>query len=189
MSILVDSQIKELCQNKPMISPFVPNQVRINQQGEKILSYGLSSAGYDVRLADEFRVFTNINNVLIDPLNFDQSSLVSMSGDVCILPPNSYMLGSTIETFDVPDDIMVLCVGKSSYARAGVLINVTPMEPGFVGNIVIEVANCTSLPVKIYAGHGIAQFVFFKASKSCDTSYATRAGKYQGQKGIQLPIG
>jgi dCTP deaminase len=184
--ILVDKQIKALCTDgKHMITPFVDHQVKAYPEGRgKLLSYGLSSAGYDVRLASEYKVFTNINNVVIDPLAFDSASLVDKSGDTCIVPPNSYILGRTIETFEIPDDVLVVCVGKSTYARVGILINTTPIEPGFVGQIVIEIANCTSLPIKVHANQGIAQFLFFKASMACEVSYAKK--KYQNQMGITL---
>lgn len=173
---------------KPMISPFVDRQVR-NKDDKKILSFGLSSAGYDVRLSDMFRIFTNIHNVVIDPLDFDEKSLVDYNGDYVIIPPNSYILGKTVEFFDIPKDIMVVCVGKSTYARCGAIVNVTPIEPGFKGNIVIEISNSTSLPLKIYANQGISQFLFFKMKSDCEVSYADRNGKYQNQTTIKTAIG
>ena len=187
MTILSDKEIRGLCVDveNPMITPYVSKQVKNTETGIKIVSYGESSAGYDVRLDRQFQIFTNTNHVLIDPLDFDDSCLVGHIGDYAIIPPNSYILGTTIEYFDVPRDIMVICVGKSTLARVGLGINVTPIEPGFKGNIVIEIANFTSLPVKIYAGQGIAQFLFFRCNP-CEVSYDDRKGKYQNQKGITL---
>jgi dCTP deaminase len=161
----------------------------------KLLSYGLSSAGYDVRLTEDVSLFTNINSTIIDPKNFDDRCLIkarvikeSNGIKYVILPPNSYLLGTTVEYFRIPRDVMVIAVGKSTYARSGVQVNVTPIEPGFEGNIVIEIANSTGLPVKIYIGEGVAQFIFHPLSEACTTSYADRGGKYQGQRGLQLPI-
>jgi dCTP deaminase len=186
--ILTDKQIKELCiKDNPMVYPFIDEQVTKDDDGLKVLSYGLSSAGYDVRLSDEFKVFTNINNVIIDPLDFNDQSLVSVKKDICIIPPNSYVLGRTIETFDLPKNILALCVGKSTLARCGLIINNTCINPGFRGQVVIEIANCTSLPIKIYANQGIAQLLFFRSSEDCETSYKDKKGKYQDQTGITLP--
>lgn len=153
---------------------------------QKILSYGTSSFGYDVTLSDEFQIFSNINNTVIDPLNFDTKCLVPFKGEVCTLPPNSYLLGVTREYFRIPRDVMVICVGKSTYARCGAIVNVTPIEPGFEGHVVIEIANTTSLPMKIYADQGIAQFMFFQSDEECEVSYADKKGKYQGQTGVTL---
>lgn len=188
---------------KPMIEPFEPGQVRtqrtlrtrggtINLEtgidtpmpGEKIISWGLTSMGYDVRLADTYKVFSNINNAIIDPLKMSDDCYVDRQGEFCIIPPNSYILGHTIETFDIPRDVIAVCVGKSTYARAGIAINVTPIEPGFKGQVVIEIANQTPLPAKVYAGMGIAQFLFYQSDEPCEVSYADRDGKYQNQKGI-----
>lgn len=155
---------------------------------EKIISYGLSSFGYDVRLADEFKVFTNINSSIIDPLSFDSKCLVDLKGSYCIIPPNSYVLGRTIEEFNIPRDVQVICLGKSTYARCGAIVNVTPIEAGFSGPIVIEISNSTSLPLKIYANMGISQFVFFQGNEPCEVSYADRDGKYQNQSGIQTAL-
>lgn len=188
----------------PMISPFEPSNIRTKQVydqaasrdmdtdvmvDQKILSYGTSSFGYDVTLQDEFRIFTNINSTIIDPLNFDEKCLVEFKGDVCIIPPNSYILGVTREYFKIPRDVMVVCLGKSTYARCGAIVNVTPIEPGFCGHVVIEISNSTSLPLKVYANQGIAQFMFFQSDEECETSYADKAGKYQGQTGLTLAKG
>lgn len=185
MSILCDKSIDALCQGEsPMITPYVPHQVR-EENGTKIVSYGLSSFGYDVRLADQFKIFTNVRNGLIDPLNPDPNCFVEHQGECCIIPPNSYILGHTIETFDIPRDMMVVCLGKSTYARLAAIVNVTPIEAGFRGSVVIEIANSSPLPLKVYANMGIAQFMFFKGDAPCAVSYADRAGKYQNQRGIQ----
>lgn len=175
----------------PMITPFVADQVRVREDGEKVISYGTSSYGYDVRLADKFKIFTNINSMIIDPKRFDDKCLVNgevrvdtFGDEYVILPPNSYLLGYTVETFDIPRDVTAIAVGKSTYARAGAIVNVTPIEAGFKGSVVIEVSNSTNLPLKIYVGEGIAQFLFFEATESCAVSYADRGGKYQGQSGI-----
>ena len=196
MSILSDRQIAELAENFGMISPFVPRQVRmipedpeIGMRQTKILSYGLSSYGYDVRLAPRFKLFTNINSAEVDPLKIDDRCFVDVEGPSVLIPPNSYLLGHTAETFDIPKDILVLCVGKSTYARAGCIINVTPIEPGFQGQVVIEISNATPLPVRVHADQGIAQFLFFQGTEPCSISYADRGGKYQGQSGIQLSKG
>lgn len=175
----------ELSSWNPMISDYFPEQVRV-ENDKKILSYGQSSAGYDVRLDTKFKIFTNINNVIIDPLDFDHNSYVDFEGDVCIIPPNSYILGITKEVFHIPDDILVVCLGKSTYARAGALINTTPVEPGFKGKVVIEISNATSLPLKIYANQGIAQFLFFETSDPCAIPYDS-SRKYQGQMEIVTP--
>lgn len=198
MSILSDITIAELCGEnllypgathllkpniEPMISPFVPNAVR-EEDGKKIISYGLSGYGYDVRLANTFKIFSNLKNSLIDPLNPDDNCYHDHEGDYCIIPPNSYALGHTIETFDIPKDVMVVCVGKSTYARLGAIVNVTPIEPGFKGSVVIEVSNSTNLPLKIYANMGISQFLFFRGDRECLVSYADKLGKYMNQKGL-----
>ena len=189
MSILADWQIRKLCLNAPapMISPYAPHQVR-EEQGKKIISWGESAFGYDVRLDDEFKIFTNINSVVIDPLDFNQNCCVDHKGPYCIIPPNSYILGKTIETFDIPRDVMVVCLGKSTYARTGAIVNVTPIEAGFRGKVVIEISNSTSLPLKVYAGMGISQFLFFRGETGCSVSYADRQGKYQGQDTVQTAL-
>ena len=168
-----------------MIEPFVDYNVRTDKENKKIISYGLSSYGYDVRLSTEFMIFSNIKSTLIDPMCFDESACVRHVGDYCIIPPNSYILGVTVEYFNIPNDIFVLCVGKSTYARCGAIVNVTPIEPGFKGNIVIEISNATPIPLKVYANMGIAQFIFFKGNP-CDISYDDKTGKYQNQRGITL---
>lgn len=181
---------------KPMIAPFVPRQVRVDLEEpefgmspSKIISYGLSSFGYDVRLANRFKIFTNVNSAIVDPLALDESAFHEVEGNSVLIPPNSYLLGHTIETFNIPRDVTVVCVGKSTYARCGALINVTPIEAGFEGQVVIEISNATPLPVRVYANQGIAQFLFFKGDEPCLVSYADRGGKYQGQSGIQLAKG
>ncbi len=196
MSIMSDIEIEKYCRDledsnslngmkSPMIMPYIDKQVReIN--GRKILSYGSSAMGYDVRLDTKFKIFTNINSTIIDPLDFSEQSLVDHEGDFCIVPPNSYILGLTIETFNIPRNVMVLCVGKSTLARAGAIINTTPIEPGFEGKVVIEISNATPLPLKIHANMGIAQFLFFKSEIPCRTSYADKNGKYQGQNTLTL---
>ena len=188
MSVLSDVEIKERSLNHKMIVPFVEQLIR-KTENEKVLSYGLSSYGYDVRVSNEFKVFTNINNSIIDPKNFSNDNFITKvvkDNDCLILPPNSFALANTIETFKVPRDIIIVCVGKSTYARCGVVVNVTPIEPEFEGQVVLEFSNTTTLPVKIYANEGACQFLFFKADNICKTSYADRKGKYQGQKGITL---
>ena len=189
MSILSDKEIRKRCSEGKMIVPFVENLIRKTGE-EKVLSYGLSSYGYDVRVSNEFKVFTNINSSIIDPKNFSNDNFITKivpEGECLILPPNSFALANTVETFKVPRDILVICVGKSTYARCGIVINVTPIEPEFEGQVVLEFSNTTTLPAKIYAGEGACQFVFFKAESLCETSYKDRSGKYQGQTGITLP--
>lgn len=181
----IDSSRSIYGQGEAMITPFVPHQVR-EVDGQKVVSYGLASYGYDVRLANEFKIFTNVRNAVIDPLNPDPDCFVEHFGDTCIIPPNSYVLGYTIESFKIPRDVMCVAVGKSSYARLAAIVNVTPIEPEFEGAVVIEIANCSPLPLKIYAGHGIAQFLFFKGDRPCEVSYADKGGKYQGQTGLTL---
>lgn len=181
----IDSTRSIYGRGEPMISPFVPNQVR-EVDNRKIVSYGLASYGYDVRLADEFKIFTNVRNAIIDPLNPDPDCFVEHKGDYCIIPPNSYILGHTIETFRIPRDVMVVCVGKSTYARLAAIVNVTPIEPEFEGSVVIEIANGSPLPLKVYANQGIGQFLFFKGDRPCEVSYADKGGKYQGQTGLTL---
>jgi len=186
MSILSDRQITELCVGveKPMIAPFSSAQNKIDADGRRIISWGCSSYGYDVRLGSNYKIFTNVNGCIIDPLNMTDAYYVDRQGDYCIIPPNSYVLGHTVETFNIPRDVLAIVIGKSTYARAGCIVNCTPLEPGFIGNIVLEICNPTPLPLKIYANMGIAQFVFLQGSEECLTSYADRLGKYQGQTGI-----
>lgn len=183
MTILNDRQVMELCQtDTPMICPFSEHQVRL-VGGQKIISWGLSSFGYDVRLGNKFKIFTNINSTVIDPMKMSDDCYVDFEGDICIIPPHSYVLGHTIEYFRMPKDVVAVCLGKSTYARAGAAINVTPIEPGFEGQVVIEIANQTPLPMKVYANMGIAQFMFHRGER-CMVSYADRGGKYQGQQGV-----
>ena len=167
---------------KGMIKPFEERQVRAG-----VISYGLSSYGYDLRIADEFKIFTNINNTLVDPKAFDPRSFVDYQGPVCIVPPNSFALGRTVEYFKIPRNVLTICVGKSTYARCGIITNVTPFEPEWEGFVTLEISNTTPLPAKIYANEGIAQVLFFESDEACQTSYADRQGKYQGQQGIVLP--
>lgn len=203
--ILSDKTITDLCLGDvkhPMIHPFSPSLIREKVAADvqstmehKIISRGLTSYGYDVQLADEFRVFTNLNGAVIDPKRLDSRCLADVKAETelttgerfVLLPPNSYLLGHTVEYFHIPRDVMVVCVGKSTYARAGAIVNVTPIEPGFEGHVVIEISNATTLPLRIYAHEGIAQFLFFRGDRPCDTSYADRGGKYQGQTGVTLP--
>ena len=165
-----------------MIEPFVEDQIR-----DGVVSYGVSSYGYDVRVGDEFKVFTNVYNTVVDPKAFDPKSFVDIRADECIIPPNSFALASTVEYFRIPRDILTVCLGKSTYARCGIIVNVTPFEPEWEGHVTIEISNTTPLPAKIYAGEGICQFLFFRGEGPCETSYADRAGKYMRQRGVTLP--
>jgi len=177
-----DRWIKGMSQNKGMIKPFEEKQTRQNT-----ISFGLSSYGYDIRIADEFKIFTNINTTIVDPKAFDMRSFVDFKGDVCIIPPNSFALGRSVEYFKIPRNVMTLCVGKSTYARCGIITNVTPFEPEWEGYVTLEISNTTPLPAKIYANEGIAQVLFFESDETCEISYADKKGKYQAQKGITLP--
>ena len=169
-----------------MIEPFEAEQVR-EVDGKRVVSYGTSSYGYDIRCAPEFKIFTNINSAVVDPKAFDNTSFVDFSGDVCIIPPNSFALARTIEYFRIPRNVLTICLGKSTYARCGIIVNVTPFEPEWEGYVTLEFSNTTPLPAKIYANEGVAQVVFFEADEVCETSYRDRGGKYQGQKGVTLP--
>ncbi len=180
--ILADHQIRELSQKQEMISPFVEKQ---NHSG--VISYGLSSYGYDARCSNEFKIFTNVDNAIVDPKAFSEKSFVDRTSDVCIIPPNSFVLTRSVEYFKIPKDVLVICLGKSTYARCGLIVNVTPLEPGWEGHVTLEISNSTPLPAKVYANEGVAQFLFFKGSSPCEVSYADRAGKYMGQKGVTLP--
>jgi dCTP deaminase len=182
MPIMPDSWIREQAVEKGMIAPF---EERMKREG--IISYGLSSYGYDCRLSDEFMIFTNVDNAIVDPKNFNPNSFVTRKTDICVIPPNSFVLARTVETFRVPRDILVICLGKSTYARCGLIVNVTPLEPEWEGQVTLEISNTTPLPAKVYANEGIAQFLFFKGEGACEVSYADRAGKYMGQKGVTLP--
>ena len=169
-----------------MIEPFVPEQVS-SIEGRAIVSYGTSSYGYDIRCATEFKIFTNINAAIVDPKAFDDSSFIEYNGDVCVIPPNSFVLARTVEYFRIPRNILTICVGKSTYARCGIIVNVTPFEPEWEGHVTLEFSNTTPLPAKIYANEGVAQVIFFEAEEECDVSYKDRKGKYQGQVGVTLP--
>ena len=186
MTIKSDRWIKKMSEQHGMISPFEPNMIR-EKEGEKIVSYGTSSHGYDIRCASEFRVFTNINSTIVDPKAFDPKSFVEFNGDHCIIPPNSFALARTVEFFKIPRNVLTICVGKSTYARCGIIVNVTPFEPEWEGYVTLEFSNTTPLPAKIYAGEGCAQVLFFESDEVCETSYKDRGGKYQGQSGVTLP--
>lgn len=186
MTIMSDKWIKERAMQDAMISPFVDSQVR-EVDTKRIISYGVSSYGYDARVSNEFKIFTNINTSIVDPKNFDSQSLVSKETDICIIPPNSFALARTVEYFKIPKDVLVICVGKSTYARCGIIVNVTPLEPGWEGHVTLEFSNTTPLPAKIYAEEGACQFLFFKGDQLCEVSYADRDGKYMKQKGVTLP--
>jgi len=186
MSIKSDKWIRQMAQQHEMILPFEAGQVRHSEHG-KVISYGTSSYGYDVRCANEFKVFTNINSVIVDPKNFDSNSFVDIKADVCIIPPNSFALARTVEYFKIPRDVLVVCLGKSTYARCGIIVNVTPLEPCWEGHVTLEFSNTTPLPAKIYANEGVAQMLFFGGDEVCETSYKDRGGKYQGQTGVTLP--
>lgn len=182
MGILPDTWIRQQARENGMIEPF---SERLNQEG--CLSYGLSSYGYDVRVSDEFQVFSNIHANVIDPKAFPKTALVEKKGPVCDIPPNGFALGRTVEKIRVPRDVLVVCIGKSTYARCGLIVNVTPLEPEWEGHVTLEFSNTTTLPMRIYAFEGICQFLFFRAESSCETSYKDRKGRYQGQQGITLP--
>jgi dCTP deaminase len=182
MTIKSDRWIKRMAREHKMIEPFVESQVR-----GSAISYGVSSYGYDIRVADEFKVFTNINNTVIDPKNFDPRSFVDVKTDVCIVPPNSFALARTIEYFRIPRDVLTICLGKSTYARCGIIVNVTPFEPEWEGTVTLEISNTTPLPAKIYANEGIAQVLFFQSDEPCEMSYKDKKGKYQAQTGVTLP--
>ncbi|MGF1677985.1 MAG: dCTP deaminase [Candidatus Methylacidiphilales bacterium] len=186
MSILCDREIIERA-NQGMIDPFEPGQVRKNEAGQQVISYGTSSYGYDLRVSREFKIFTNVNNSLIDPKHFVPESFVDLTHDVCIVPPNSFALARSVEYFRIPRDLLTVCLGKSTYARCGIIVNVTPFEPEWEGHVTLEISNTTPLPAKIYANEGLAQVLFFRASQVCTTSYKDRGGKYQGQTGITIP--
>jgi dCTP deaminase len=180
-----DQWIVRMSQEHQMIEPFTGEQIR-EVNGNRIISYGTSSYGYDVRCADEFKVFTNINSAIIDPKDFNEQSFVDITGDV-IIPPNSFALTRTVEYFRIPRNVLTICLGKSTYARCGIIVNVTPLEPEWEGHVTLEISNTTPLPAKIYAGEGIAQMIFLEADEICNTSYRDRGGKYLGQRGVTLP--
>jgi dCTP deaminase len=181
-----DTWIEKMAREKRLIDPFEPAQVRA-LNGQPVVSYGLSSFGYDIRIADEFRIFTNIHSNVVDPKKFDTRGLVHFKGPYCDIPPNSFALGLTLETFRIPENVLTLCVGKSTYARCGIIVNVTPFEPGWEGRAVLEISNSTPLPARIYAFEGIAQVLFFESAQPCAVSYKKRDGKYQGQEEITFP--
>ena len=182
MAIKSDKWIKRMAREYRMIEPFVESQTRAG-----VVSFGVSSYGYDVRVGDEFKVFTNVFNTVVDPKNFDPRSFVDIKADVCIIPPNSFALASTVEYFRIPRDILTVCLGKSTYARCGIIVNVTPFEPEWEGHVTIEISNTTPLPAKIYANEGIAQVLFFQGDEPCEISYKDKKGKYQAQRGVTLP--
>lgn len=182
-----DRWIREMATDRGMITPFEPGQVRQKDNGEKIISYGTSSYGYDIRCADEFKIFTNTNATLIDPKHFDQKCFVEHTGDHCIIPPNSFVLARTVEYFRIPRSILAVCLGKSTYARTGLVVNTTPFEPEWEGYVTLEFSNTTPLPIKLYANEGCAQVLFFESDEDCITSYRDRSGKYQGQIGVVTP--
>ncbi len=182
-----DHWIRKMAQEHKMIEPFVDGQVRVDEEGRRLVSYGLSSYGYDIRVADEFKVFTNVYNSVVDPKCFNEDSFVDIQASTCIIPPNSFALARSVEYFRVPRDILVLCVGKSTYARCGIIVNVTPFEPDWEGHVTLEISNTTPLPAMIYANEGLAQVVFLKANSPCEVSYRDRSGKYMGQQGITVP--
>jgi dCTP deaminase len=169
-----------------MIEPFEPRQVR-HCDGTRVISYGTSSYGYDIRCSNEFKIFTNINSAIVDPKNFDESSFVDVKSEVCIIPPNSFVLARTVEYFRIPRDVLTICLGKSTYARCGIIVNVTPLEPEWEGHVTLEFSNTTPLPAKVYANEGVAQVLFIGADETCEVSYRDRGGKYQGQTGVTLP--
>ena len=182
MSIMPDKWIREMALARGMIEPFVEKQTR---QG--VISFGLSSYGYDARVGRDFKIFTNVSSAVVDPKNFSSESFVDKQTDICVVPPNSFALASTMEYFRIPRDTLVICLGKSTYARCGIIVNVTPLEPEWEGHVTIEISNTTPLPARIYAGEGICQFLFFKSDQVCEVSYADRGGKYQKQRGVTLP--
>jgi dCTP deaminase len=177
-----DRWIRKMAKEHDMINPFSEKQVR-----EGVISYGLSSYGYDLRVADEFKIFTNVNTTVVDPKNFDERSFVTVRTDCCVVPPNSFALARSVEYFKIPRDVLTICVGKSTYARCGIIVNVTPFEPEWEGFVTLEISNTTPLPARIYANEGLCQIIFFQSDEVCETSYADRKGKYQSQKGIVLP--
>jgi dCTP deaminase len=182
MPVMPDHWIRDQAKDNRMIDPFVETQKR-----EGVISYGLSSYGYDARVAEDFKIFTNVDSAVVDPKNFSPNSFVDRRGPVCIIPPNSFALAHTIEYFCIPRDVLVICLGKSTYARCGIIVNVTPLEPEWEGQVTIEISNTTPLPAKIYANEGICQFLFLQGASPCETSYADKAGKYMRQRGVSLP--
>ncbi len=186
MAIKSDKWIKQMAKNHGMIEPFSETQVR-NVDGKKIISYGTSSYGYDIRCANEFKIFTNINSTIVDPKDFDPKNFVEINAEYCIIPPNSFALARTVEYFRIPRNVLTVCLGKSTYARCGIIVNVTPFEPEWEGYVTLEFSNTTPLPAKIYANEGVAQVLFFESDEECEISYKDRGGKYMGQVGVTLP--
>ncbi|MEM7806440.1 MAG: dCTP deaminase [Pseudomonadota bacterium] len=186
MSIKSDRWITRMAQEYDMISPFEAGQVR-ESDGRRLVSYGVSSYGYDVRCAPEFKVFTNVHSTIVDPKEFDDASFVDMNDDTCIIPPNSFALARTVEYFKIPRNVLTVCLGKSTYARCGIIVNVTPLEPEWEGHVTLEFSNTTPLPARIYANEGVAQMLFFESDEDCAVSYKDRGGKYQGQTGVTVP--
>lgn len=186
MGIKSDKWIRRMAEQHRMIEPFEPRQVKTNGNGP-VVSYGTSSYGYDIRCSSEFKIFTNINSAVVDPKRFAENSFVDFRGEVCIVPPNSFALARTVEYFRIPRNILTLCLGKSTYARCGIIVNVTPLEPEWEGHVTLEFSNTTPLPAKIYANEGVAQVIFLEGDEVCETSYKDRGGKYQGQQGVTLP--
>jgi dCTP deaminase len=187
MGIKSDRWIRRMAQKEKMIEPFSPTQVRSGESGQSIISYGISSYGYDLRVSNEFKVFTNVFNTLVDPKAFDAKSFVDIETDICIVPPNSFALARSVEYFRIPRDVITICLGKSTYARCGIIVNVTPLEPEWEGHVTLEISNTTPLPARIYANEGLAQVLFIGGDEVCETSYADRAGKYMRQRGITIP--
>ncbi len=182
MTVMPDSWIRQMATEQAMIDPFTD---KLSSHG--VISYGLSSYGYDARVSDEFKIFTNVDNALVDPKDFSSKGFVDRKTDICVIPPNSFVLARTVEKFKIPRDVLVICLGKSTYARCGIIVNVTPLEPEWEGHVTLEFSNTTPLPARVYANEGACQFVFIKAEQVCDVSYLDRSGKYQGQKGVTLP--
>ncbi|WP_041351554.1 dCTP deaminase [Neorickettsia risticii] len=183
MPVMPDQWIKSRALESRMIEPFVSSKI-----SNGVISYGLSSYGYDARVSNKFKIFTNLAVSQVDPKNFDESMLIEKTGDFCVIPPNSFALGCTVEYFRIPRDVIVICLGKSTYARCGIIVNVTPLEPEWEGHVTLEFSNTTPLPAKIYSNEGVCQMIFLKGSASCDVSYKDAKGKYMGQAGITLPI-
>lgn len=186
MTVKSDRWIRKMVLEQGMIEPYAERQVR-ETSGVRVISYGTSSYGYDIRCADEFKIFTNINSAVVDPKNFDEASFVDIKSNVCIIPPNSFALARTVEYFRIPRNVLTICLGKSTYARCGIIVNVTPLEPEWEGHVTLEFSNTTPLPAKIYANEGVAQVIFFESDEVCETSYRDRMGKYMGQIGVTLP--
>jgi len=186
MSIKSDNWIRRMAEQHGMIEPFEFDQVR-HVDGQRVISYGTSSYGYDVRCADEFKVFTNIHSAVVDPKRFDEKSFVDVKGDACVIPPNSFALARTVEYFRIPRSVLTICLGKSTYARCGIIVNVTPLEPEWEGHVTLEFSNTTNLPARIYANEGVAQMLFLESDEECAISYKDRGGKYMGQRGVTLP--